>query len=338
MANTTTEVPPPVTAQPAALPADALSADPAPGPSRRRPAALAVGLWVLGIGAATVALLGPLAGSVIRYHVSGDAINQITGGDVAALVLVAPVSIIAGTLVWRSHPAGPVLALGPAIYAVYTYTQLVLGGDVARYPGNSERFFLLYLGLFVLGGFIAIRAWPLIDSAALPVLPRWLQRTLGIFFLVMAAFLVLGLHLPGLVDAWKTEPVLPEYLADPAPFWVVKLMDLGIIVPALVVGGIGILRRSAWAHKVAYAAVGWTALLGASVAGMAIVMQANDDPAASATNTLVFAVAAVITVGMAVVAYLPLFRRHPARSPSGFTAERDDSPAEAAAEAAPPRR
>ena len=124
-------------------------------PSRAsRPVWLALGLLILGAGAASIALLGPLVGDVIRYHVSEGAVNQVVGGDVAGLLLVAPVSVLAGILIWRGHLAGPVLALGPAVYALYRYSQLALGGDFVRYPGNNERFFPLYLGLFVLAGAI----------------------------------------------------------------------------------------------------------------------------------------------------------------------------------------
>jgi len=267
---------------------------------------LALGLMILGAGAALVALLGPLVGDVIRYHASEGAVNQIIGGDVAGLFLVAPVSILAGILVWRGHLAGPILALCPAVYALYMYSQLALGTDISRYAGNSERFFPLYLGLFMLAGAIAIRAWTMIDR--LPVTRRWEARTLGIFFLIVAAFLVFGLHVPGLIDAWADKPTSIEYLADPAVFWLVKFMDLGIVVPALVLAGMGILRNRPWVAKIGYAGVGWAALLGASVAGMAIVMQATGDPAATLANTVAFSGFAAVAVVMAVIVYLPVMR------------------------------
>lgn len=272
---------------------------------------LSIGLFVLGAGAALVALLGPLAADVIRYHASEGAVNQIIGGDVAGLLLVAPVSVLAGILVWRGKRAGLVLALGPSVYASYMYSQLALGGDFFRYPGNSERFFLLYVGLFVLAGAIAVGAWGMIDSDRLPVTRPWLDRTLGIFLLVVAAFLLVGLHLPGLVDAWADQPASTEYLADPVVFWLVKFMDLGIVVPGLVVTGVGILTARPWIAKLEYAAVGWAALLGSSVAGMAIVMQITGDPAASVTNTVVFASFAAIALALAALLYYPLLRKDP---------------------------
>jgi hypothetical protein len=77
----------------------------------------------------------------------------------------------------------------------------------------------------------------MIDIDGLPVTRRWVARTLGIFFLIVVAFLVFGIHVPDLIDAWADQPST-EYLADPAVFWLVKFMDLGIVVPSLCLQGL----------------------------------------------------------------------------------------------------
>ena len=267
---------------------------------------LAGGLAMLGFGAGAVSVLGPLVADVVRYHVSEAAMNQVVGGDVAGLVLVAPLSVLAAVLVWRRHPAGPVLALGPAAYAMYMYSQLSLGGDVLSYPGNSERFFPMFLGLFVLAAVVLVRAWSAIDFTALPTPSRSVRRELGAFLLVVAAFLTVGLHVPGLLDAWADQPASGEYLADPVVFWLVKFMDLGIVVPLLVAAGVGLVRDAEWATRIAYGAVGWTALLGSSVAGMAIVMQTTADPAGTTANAIAFGSFALVALTMAWMFYRPL--------------------------------
>lgn len=273
------------------------------------PMSLGLGLIVLGLGAAMVAVLGPLFLGEIEYHASAGAIDQIRGGDAAAFVLVAPLSIFAGILTLRERMAGPVLGLGPAAYALYTYVQLALGGDFRRYDGNSELFFPLFVGLFILAALIVFQSWSVVKPLDLPPTSRRMDLGLGVFFFVVAAFLLGGLHLPGLVDVFSGEPTSTEYLADPGVFWLVKFMDLGIVVPALLAVGVGIIRNVPWAHKARYAAVGWFALLGSSVAGMALVMQASGDPAASIVNTIAFSVFALIAVIVAVVVYRPLFDR-----------------------------
>jgi hypothetical protein len=278
-------------------------------PDPPREAVLAAGGAVIGLGAAAVGVLGPLLSGTIEYHVSDGARNQIMGGDIAGLVLVAPVSLVATVLMLRRHRAGPVLALGPAVYAVYMYSQLALGGDFVRYPGNSERFFPLFLGLFLVVALVSIRAWTVVDGERLPAISSRITRLLGAFLLVMAAFLTFGLHLPTMAEVWNGGSPPPEYLADPAVFWLVKLMDLGIVVPAMLAIGVGLLRRSDWAETAGYAAIGWMALLGSSVAGMAMVMQLRGDPAASFLNTIAFGSFAVLLLIATWLVYSPLFQR-----------------------------
>jgi succinate dehydrogenase/fumarate reductase cytochrome b subunit len=161
--------------------------------------------------------------------------------------------------------------------------------------------------LFLLAVAITIVAWRTIDIAVLPATPRRLDRFFGWFLLVIAVFLVVGLHLPGLVDAWADQPSSSEYLADPMVFWLVKFMDLALVVPALVAVGVGVLRKAAPLEKAKYAAAGWVALLGSSVAGMAIVMQATGDPAATMANTVAFSLFAAVGLAVAVLVYRPLF-------------------------------
>ncbi|MDX1450244.1 MAG: hypothetical protein R3246_14420, partial [Acidimicrobiia bacterium] len=149
--------------------------------------------------------------------------------------------------------------------------------------------------------------WRAIATAQLPATPGRLDRFFGWFLLVVAFFLAVGLHLPGLVDAWADQPTSSEYLADPVVFWLVKFMDLALVVPALVLVGIGVLRGAAWVGRAKYASVGWVALLGSSVAGMAIVMQVTDDPAATLGNTVAFSLFAAVALVVAALVYRPLF-------------------------------
>lgn len=281
------------------------------GRPRRSRTLFGIALVLLGLGAAAVAILGPLVLGLIDYHVSAAVADQVRGGDVAGLVLVAPVSLAAGVLVLRGHRAGPVLALGPAAYGLYVYFQLAVSGDISRYPGNSERWFPLFLGLFLLAGAILVAAWTSmpVRRTAVNQEPRWFNRVSGWFLVIVAAFLVFGLHVPGLLDAWSAQPTSTEYLGDPVIFWVVKMMDLGVIVPIAAATGGGLLLRRPWAHRLRYAVIGWAALLASSVAGMAIVMQANRDPAASVTNTVAMTGFAVVAIVLAALVYRPLFTR-----------------------------
>jgi hypothetical protein len=85
---------------------------------------------------------------------------------------------------------------------------------------------------------------------------------------------------------------LTEYASSPTPFWMVKLMDLGIIVPAAIATGTGLLQRSAWAWRAVYPLLTGYTCLGVSVTAMGLVMNLEGDPDASpelTTGFLLFA-------------------------------------------------
>jgi len=126
------------------------------------------------------------------------------------------------------------------------------------------------------------------------VSPRLRRLTAGTL-LVVAVYLVVGLHLPSLVDAWSSTPSRTEYLSSPTPFWLVKLMDLGIVVPVAVATALSLWRRPV-VPTAAYAVVGGYTLLAYAVLGMAVTMWLRDDPDSSAAMVAAFgAFAAALT-------------------------------------------
>jgi len=149
---------------------------------------------VLGVGVAVASVLGPLVLGVLRYRTSDTTLNQIMGGDMAGLVMVAPTALAAAVLPWRGHRAGPVVALAPALWAMYMYAQLIVGQEYLRLPGNNEQFFPLLLAVFVVGEVVTVATRRAVDTAQLPALPRRSERTAGVVLLVLAGFLVERRH------------------------------------------------------------------------------------------------------------------------------------------------
>ena len=261
---------------------------------------------------AIASLLGPVALDQLVYRTSPTTLNQLTGSDLAALLVAAPLAVVAAVLVARDHPAGPLLATGLGAYAVYTYTQVIVGQEYLRLPGNVERYFPLLLAIFVLGEALLLLGWRQTRSD-LPVPPRRLERVTGWVLLLVVAFLVAGLHLPTMLTAWDDPASMTEYASAPTPFWLVKLMDLGIVVPAAVVTGLCLLRGVEWARRVTYPFLTAYAVLSTSVLSMALVMLVNDDPDASAGLAAGFAVFTAALVALLVAWYRPLFVTDPRR-------------------------
>ena len=138
-------------------------------------------------------LLGPFVLDVIHFRTSASGLNQIRGGDLAALIVVAPTCFAVAGLARRGHPSAPMLALAPAMFAMYTYSQLILANEYLYRPGNVERFFPPLLAMFLSGAAVVLRCWGQLRPQELPSSTLRLQRGSGIPLVVMAAFVVLAL-------------------------------------------------------------------------------------------------------------------------------------------------
>ncbi|MFC5381668.1 hypothetical protein [Aquipuribacter nitratireducens] len=264
-------------------------------------------------GTAAVTLLGPFGAGLLRPRTSPSGAAQLLGADVAGLLVVVPLCVVAAVLAWREHPVAAPLALGPSGFAAYTFTQYAVGQEWLTYPGTVERFVPLLLGLVVLGGTGLALAWT--AAADVPPVGRRLERTVGATLLVLAVFLVVGLHLPTLLDAMSPVPTGSEYLATPTAFWLVKLMDLALLVPLAVATGVGLLRHRAWARRPMYAVLGTYTLVGTSVVAMAVVMLVRDVDGASVPLALGLALFTSVFWVLTVAALRPLRRPRAARRP-----------------------
>jgi len=249
----------------------------------------------LGAGIAIGAVLGPLVTGVIRFRTSVNAENQFIGGEVVSLAVVAPALVTAGVLWLREVRVAPALAVGPALYAVYTYVTAVLGQEYSRYPGNVEKFFLLYAALVAGGAAVATMAGAALVGMELPPVPDRLRRFTAGLFLVIGAFFALA-WLAQIRLVYAGEPPI-EYEEGPTLFWLIKLLDLGFVIPALVATGIGLVRRHPLATPAAYAMATFATCMALAIAGMAVAMELRGDPASSpAMLAFVLPVAGVLAV------------------------------------------
>ena len=252
-------------------------------------------------------MLGDFGFGLMRYRTSPTTLNQLLGSHAAALSVIAPLTLVTAVLAAREHPVAPLLALGIGVYALYTYAQLIIGREYLRLPGNVERFFPLLLAVFILAEAVVVLAWRIVPPLPRPAIK--VERIAGAVLLLVAAFLVFGQHLRSMLAAWTDPGSLTEYASSPTPFWMMKLMDLGIIAPAAIATGVGLLRGRSWARKTMYVMFTGYSCLAISVATMVTVMNLNADPDASPALTGGFVIFALIFVTLTVVLYRPLFRR-----------------------------
>jgi hypothetical protein len=215
-------------------------------------------------------------------------------------------TLVTALVAARGHPAAPLLAGGVGVFALYTYAQVVIGQEYLRLPGNVEGFFPLLLAIFIVAEAVVVLAWRSVP-AALPPPSHRVERAVAFALLLVAMFLVVGQHLRPMIIAWQNPTALTEYSSSPTPFWMVKLMDLGIIVPAALTIGIGLWRHAHWARRAAYVLLTGYTCLAVSVTAMAALMNVRNDPDASPTLATGFGVFALVFVVLSALLYRPLF-------------------------------
>jgi hypothetical protein len=124
-----------------------------------------------------------------------------------------------------------------------------------------------------------------------------------------------------MLGAGSQTPLPREVAEEPAFYWSIVLLDLGVVVPAALAAGVALWRGGVLAAPGLYAVVGWFALVPPSVAAMAAVMLLDGDPFASLGQVLLLSAAAVVFAAFAVVVFRPLFATSGAEQP-GATALR----------------
>jgi hypothetical protein len=164
------------------------------------------------------------------------------GNDWLTLIVAVPLMIISGTAARRGSPRGFLLWAGGLGYAVYNYAFYLLGAAL-------NVFFLLYVAAAVLSAIILILALGRLDPSAITLRPR----SPALVPLIAGSFVAIGTGL-GLV--WTTMWAAHVFWGRRTPvppdtFRLVAALDLSLMVPALVSGGVLLWRRRAWGVVVA---------------------------------------------------------------------------------------
>lgn len=266
------------------------------------------GLIALGVAIAASAVLGPLILGTIRFRTSSNIENQFVGSEIISLGIVAPVAVASGVLLLKGSRIAPALALGPTLYSIYTYSSAILGQEYSRYDGNVEKFFPLYAALVAGSGALAGAAWSLLSQSDIPVPTPRLRRSLATILLVGGT--LIGLAWTAQIRLVLTGHPPTEYVEGPTVFWVIKLFDLGFVVPAALAVGIGLLRGHPASIKAAFGLSGFLTCMAGAVAGMAIAMELKGDPS---SQPMVIVILLPITAGLALATISLLRTIDPAR-------------------------
>ncbi len=249
-------------------------------------------------------VLGPLGSGAIRYPISGSLLNQVIGLEVVTVGLVVPIAAVAGVLALRGHRAAALLGFGPASYSAYMFLQYVVGPEYSTY--TAVAFF--HTAIFTLACGTAAWAWVLGSRQPLPHLTARRRWVSGVTLILLATFVMT--RYIGAITGSITGGTLPAEFLDARTFyWSIFLLDLGLVVPATIAAGCGLIRGAHAAHTALYALMTWYALVPPSVAAMSAAMVVNGDPNASSGQTILLVVVTFVFAAIAAWIYLPLMRQ-----------------------------
>ncbi len=230
---------------------------------------------VLGVLLVAATILGPLMTGRIRFHMSDDALVQYVGGEIVT-VIVAVGLLTSAPAWWQGRQWAPAVAVGAAGYIVYTFATVVAGQEYDRYPGNVEKAFLLYAAITAVAVTLLVTSFRVLTISARLAGPRhpsgWLLIGIG----AVVTLLWLG-QLAAFYHGGPTS----EYETATSLFWLIKYLDLGLVIPLAVVTGLLQRSPSPVTDAAAVGMLGFMTWLLAALFFMAVEMLRRETPGAS---------------------------------------------------------
>ncbi len=167
---------------------------------------------------------------------------QMQANDLVALVLGLPLLMAGYALSLRGSLRGKLVLAGSLGFVLYTYITMCVGAAF-------NELFIVYVALFSLSLFAFVLSLMDIDTKGLPGRfgPRLPRRGIAMLLFFAAAFLSLA-WLGRIAQALRpgSAPALENVTS-----MFIQAMDLGVIVPACVVGAVLLLKRRPWGYLLA---------------------------------------------------------------------------------------
>ncbi|HEY3312275.1 MAG TPA: hypothetical protein VGK00_11605 [Anaerolineales bacterium] len=217
-------------------------------------------IWLkLSIAAAFIAIIGNIIALSVKniYSVLTPAfLPQALAQDIVDLALVAPVWLILAALALRGSLRAYLLWLGVLTFTVYNYV-------IYTFSVPFGPLFLLWVAVFGLSLFSLIGGVIWIDHKSVEAAFKNRRAILFVaWFLIVTAILFCFLWLSEDIPALLSNTT-PQSLVDMAiPTNPIHILDLAFFLPAVIVTGILLIKKMAFAHTLAPAFIVFLILTG----------------------------------------------------------------------------
>lgn len=219
------------------------------------------------VGIVAAAAIGPLGLGIVRFHMSHNAIVQYQGGDVV-MILVGIGLLGCGWLFWCHAVAGPPIALGLALFVIYTFMTVVLPQEYSLHPdGNVASYMPLYFGITALATIATALSMNALLSARPHISPGWQKGTQWVIGVQASVFLLMWLS--QIIQAGR-DGLKGDAAEMPLLFWLIRYLDLGFVIPLsfLTIALLG--NRQPLANMLVPAIVGFTTCMLIAIGAMSL--------------------------------------------------------------------
>jgi hypothetical protein len=246
-----------------------------------------------------IAFLGPIGQGIIQYRTSQSSLWQITGQDLANLLLIAPILLIGGILCLARKTSSKYLLVLTPITLMYTGLSIGIGQEWSNpaYSGNVEDFCWLF-GILIIGGLIlllgSLSMFTEADS------PDFKPKGLRIYVALMTIFFLFFamMWISQIQQVTNTGDLADgSYKAAPTAFWTIRYLDLGISIPLGFLALFLMLSKPKKAYSILLLFFGFFITTGTAVDMMAIVQVLNGDMEAAKGGLVIFPILTAFSYG-----------------------------------------
>ncbi len=253
-----------------------------------------------------ISVMGPLLADKIQYKTSLSAIYQLQGQDIANIVFLAPLYIIAGVLMFCKKEIYKYLLILPPLSVIYYALSVAVGLEWSNqaYTGNSHEYFYYFLFLIVSSLVIMLYSLSLFSDNNLI---QFKKKGLIIYTIIFAIFLLMFMRMwvVDINDVIKSGSS-PAYDENPTVFWVIKSFDLGFVIPLGFISLYLLWTRADQAAGILFLFYGFFISMGVAVNAMGISMLINDDPQFDSSGLVIF----ICLLLIAAFGYLVILRKY----------------------------
>jgi hypothetical protein len=216
---------------------------------------------------AGIATLSGLFWKGLYKHDTASMAAQAMGQDLITLLIGVPILLGSLYLIQKNSLRGDLIWMGTIFYFLYSYASMA-------FLASYNQMFLVYVALFSLSMYTFVYGLLSLNVKTIKksVSPGKTSKIAGIFLIFSGAVVAL-MWIKMITDSLLTG-IAPSALENYTTL-VVQALDIGVVFPATLIGGLLILKGKEWGYALVSILLIKASLLGIAIISMIFFMAQN---------------------------------------------------------------